>query len=298
MNILVGKTFGIGNAIYCIPMIKALSTIGRVDVLVGSTPDDFGAKQVVNELLKSSNEQIVRYVREDFMHHLCYQVAIMSIPYDGRWQNNERYFADRVMDCRPRPDFCKELGFASWKKHEVEYQMENAYELGYSGSIPDCSFLPVVEKDPHLVYVGTGYKRDQAGFWAQKHWGHENFVALIKRMLAEDPKVKIISTGDLHDMAFTLWPIVKEVNDPRFTVTKPGLLDTFRQIARCSVYVGNDTGMMHVAASTGCKTIGIFKLDNSWTKSRPWCEHAIAIQGYNRDVTVDEVYEHVKEYMR
>ena len=52
MKILVGKTFGIGNSVLSIPMIKLLSTLGSVDVLIGSTNDDFGAFNVFNALKK------------------------------------------------------------------------------------------------------------------------------------------------------------------------------------------------------------------------------------------------------
>lgn len=52
MKILVGKTFGIGNSVLSIPMIKLLSTLGSVDVLIGSTIDDFGAFNVFNALKK------------------------------------------------------------------------------------------------------------------------------------------------------------------------------------------------------------------------------------------------------
>jgi len=300
MNVLVGKTFGIGNFVCSIPMIKALCSVGNVTVLTGKTPDDIGAIDVhirlKNDLNFTDGGADVSWLCDEKRR---YDVAVMAIPYDGRWKEGVHFLADKVVDCRPRPEFSKELGFSSWKKHEVEYQMENAYELGYIGKIPDCSFMKPVEKIKRRVYVGMGYKRDTSGFWNQKHWGNENFVELIKKILSSYDDATVVTSGNMTDAVTTMWPIMRKVNDlNRFTVRQTSLFSSFDIINSCDVYVGNDTGMMHVAASTGCKTIGIFKLDNSWTKSSPWCEHAIAIKGYNRNVDVDEVFEHVKEFMK
>lgn len=300
MRILVGKTFGIGNAVMAVPMLKALKSMGhQVDVLVGSTPDDGGALDVM--VLLRDQLQVIDDV---YVNNATgsYDLAIMSIPFDGRWQNGVHFKAAKVMDGRTRPD-PSTTGLVSWHKHEVEYQMDNAYELGYKGEVPDCSFMAKEEwaLRPRVFYLGVGYKKDAAGFWKVKHWGNENYAELVKRVLAENPMNTVYTSGDMADLQLSINPIMKLVNDPRFRYQPGGITQSFRLIARCGTYFGNDTGMMHVAAACGQGVAACFLLQNSMTKSRPWCKTFSCIEGFEgiyetpRKISVDEFFEEVKD---
>jgi ADP-heptose:LPS heptosyltransferase len=63
---------------------------------------------------------------------------------------------------------------------------------------------------------------------------------------------------------------------------------------------------MHVAAARNCKVVGIFMMQRSAIKARPWCDSYscidahVAPDGFTdlekpRAVTVDEVFEEVME---
>lgn len=286
MNILVGKTFGIGNAICAIPMIKAIKSLGHnVDILIGSHPDDFGSNQV----LKGQGELLI-----DSADDRVYDLAIMAMPFDGRWKNNVHYRAKEVWDERPRPDPTT-MGFSSWKRHEVEYQMDWARKLGYTGETPDCSFIPKREANPNLVYVGVGYKKDQAGFWKVKHWGNENFAQLIKMLLDSDPELRVVSTGNTMDMVVAMAPIFKLVGDPRYSINVTNVQSAFTSVCSSGLYVGNDTGMAHVAASCDRKVAVIFKMENAATKSHPWCRNYRVVEAVNREVSPEEMFAVVQE---
>lgn len=292
MRILVGKTFGIGNAVMAVPMLKALHSMGhQVDVLVGNTSDDGGALDVMLVL-----RDYHKVIKEVYVNRAPekYDLAIMSIPFDGRWQNGYHFNASEVMDGRTRPD-PSTTGLGSWHKHEIEYQMDNAYKLGYKGDVPDCSFMGKEEwaLRPRCFYLGVGYKKDAAGFWKVKHWGNENYAELVKRVLAENPMNLVYTSGDMGDLQLSIKPIMDMVNDSRFKFEPGGLRQAFKLIARCGTYFGNDTGMMHVAASCGQGVAAYFNLINSVTKSRPWCKTYSCVEGHDlqnnpRAVTVDE----------
>lgn len=298
MKILVGKTFGIGNAIMAVPMLKALRSMGHdVDVLVGTLPDDGGAMEVMMFLrdeLGTINKVWLNRCPES------HDLAIMSIPYDGRWRNGVDYYATKVMDGRTRPD-PSTTGLVSWHKHEVEYQMDNAYELGYKGDVPTCAFMKPEEwaLRPRVFYLGVGYKKDAAGFWKVKHWGNENYAELVKRVLAEHPMNLVYTSGDMADLQLSINPISKIVNDPRFKYNPGGIKDSFKLIARCGTYFGNDTGMMHVAAACGNNVAACFLLQNSAIKSRPWCSSPYScVEGFDlqnnpRKISVDEFFQEV-----
>lgn len=297
MKVLVGKTFGIGNAVMAIPMLKALKSLDNVeklDVLIGSTSDDFGAFDVF------------KHLRGDVIDHLWvntaapeleYDVAIMSIPFDGRWRNGVHFKAKEVMDSRTRPDPSTE-GLVSWKKHEVAYQMDNAYALGYEGDVPSCSFIKRLDGSACGVYLGVGYKKDDMGFWKRKHWGNENFIELTRQLLQLNKSVTVATTGSLLDWRFTISELVDEFCDePRFIApTATELSTAFGMLLSSKVYVGNDTGMMHVAASVGIPCVVPFFIEGSIIKNRPWGTDRNALfRCWEYDITVDDVLDAVED---
>ncbi|MHB8407883.1 MAG: glycosyltransferase family 9 protein [Acidiferrobacterales bacterium] len=286
MKILFGKVFGIGNCVMAVPAIRALVSLGHeVSILVGTLPDDGGATEVLGKLGLPLFQNSVPLSNK-------FDLAIMSIPFDQRWKNGIHYSADKVMDERGRPEYSQVFGFSSWKKHEAEYQMENPMALGFTGEMPSSSFLPPNKGDPNKVFIGVGYKKDAAGYWKQKHWGNENFAEFIK-LVCQDPKMKVVATGDTQDLIMSLWPIEAKSRTGRLWANKRTLEESFTIIGDCGSYVGNDTGMMHVAASLGKPTLGLFFLENSLTKTKPLGQHAI--EAVDRALSPEEVYAKWKE---
>lgn len=289
MNILVGKCFGIGNAVMAIPIVKALQIMGNsVDVLVGSGPDDSGASDVLRHV---ANRVFTDFVPDGLKH----DVAIMAIPFDGRWKNGVHFIADRVMDGRPRPD-PSTFGFSSWEKHEVEYQMENAAELGWDGPTPSSSFFNhTFQYHPKQIYLGIGYKRDKEGYWAKKHWGNDNYIQLIKLLLESDRSLSVCMTGGPMDMVQTMAPISRGVSDSRLRVLTPNLRTSMEIAAASGYYIGNDTGMMHVAAAHGVPCVGIFMLEGTKTKNSPWGASHRVLEGHVSPPSPEEVFKAYKE---
>lgn len=271
-----------------IPAIKALKLIGHaVDILIGTTPDDVGAYEVFAEFKKTG---FIGNIYRDSSSEK-YDIAILAIPFDGRWKNGVHFFADTVVDGRSRPD-PSTTGLVSWKKHEIEYQVDNVRQLGYTGDIPSCSFSPIIPTDEDFVYVGVGYKKDAAEFWKKKHWGNENFSKFIS---LATKKYDVKTTGNIADLQICISPILNAVKSSRFSYCGSNLLDSFSLISKCKAYVGNDTGMMHVAAAFDKKVIGLFFLENSITKSRPWCENFAAVDCVENKMSPDDVYARMEE---
>lgn len=96
------------------------------------------------------------------------------------------------------------------------------------------------------------------------------------------------------------------------------LKETFYLISKCNIFISNDTGPMHVAASQGCMTIGLFGPNTPvlWaplgkgnvaiykTKLEPAILNDKGIfregnrEGYMGCISVDDVFEKVKECLR
>lgn len=295
MKILYGKTFGLGNAVMAIPALKALQEMGHdVTVACGNTPDDTGALEVFNRC----GVRTLQYGKPSPL--IEYDLAIMAIPFDGRWQHGVHFNAKRVMDGRTRPD-PSTTGLISWKKHEAEYQMDNVRELGFTGKAPDCSFAreTVAKHDSKRVYLGIGYKRDRDGFWKVKHWGNDNYVQLVKLLLESDPKLEVWTSGDNADMVLTFVPIARALNFPkRFQFKQGSITQMFKTVADCDVYVGNDTGTMHVAASFDKPCVGLFFMAGARIKNHPLCSRWTILEGHEYKPTTTEVFDAAMEYLK
>lgn len=304
-RLLFCKTFGLGNAIMAVPAIRALRSMGHsVDLLVGSKPDDRGAYEVLQYVKGVFNSIFQDSVPLDRR----YAAAICSIPFDGRWADGVHFNAERILDGRTRPD-PSTTGLVSWKKHEVEYQMENAELLGFTGEVPTCHFWPDPPGyDPieqkNQIYFGVGYKKDAAGFWKVKHWGNTRFIDLARALLEDDPKLEIVMTGDMADYVFSIKPIVLAVNNPRCRGKIVEMFDdSFYTMYESKMYVGNDTGMMHVAASMDKPVFAVFNLENSITKSAPWygdprshLNRCTLFDGTKEDITPARMFKAIKEW--
>ena len=278
MRVLYGKCFGIGNAVMAVPAIKAirkLPHVSRLDVLIGTGPDDVGALNVMFELKKQGVIDVVHTnVAEGE-----FDVAIMAIPFDGRWRNGTHFRAERVIDGRPRPDPSTH-GLVSWKKHEIAYQMDNVSEICRDIMYAEESscFMDRPKTLENTLYLGLGYKKDQAGFWKTKHWGNENYSIFLKELFAIDDTVRVRTTGDMNDYHESIRPIMDMVKNKRFSyVPTPNITDAFREVGRSTMYFGNDTGMMHVAASFDMPTMGLFFLENSHVKCEPRCRKSMPV---------------------
>jgi ADP-heptose:LPS heptosyltransferase len=84
-----------------------------------------------------------------------------------------------------------------------------------------------------------------------KRWPIENFAKLIERL---DGEVRLLTApGD--NSAATL---AKRVRRPVTLVPAASLNRIAAMLGRCRTFVGNDTGLMHLARAAGCPTVGVF----------------------------------------
>ena len=268
--VLYGRVFGTGNAVMSVPAVKAIASVhGPVDILIGGRPEDGGSWSVFNELRRNYPWVVGDIFIECVPLDRPYAVAVIAIPFDGRWRNGVNFMADEVIDCRPRPPLADgseaPLGFSSWLKHECLYQMEDARVLGWVGDDwqrPSARFLPEpVDFGDGTVYLGIGYKRSNDAIWLRKSWGPQNFNLFCRAL----PQTGFVATGNATD----LQQVARYIDAPNFRFKMVKWEESFEQMSDCSAYFGNDTGMMHVAASLGRPTFGLYAFDNLDVKNHP-----------------------------
>ena len=96
--------------------------------------------------------------------------------------------------------------------------------------------------------------------WRAKRWRAECFAALAARLTASGgllPNAGIAVLGDRADRDCTR-PLVSSLPGCIDLVGALDLLTCAALLHRCSLFVGNDSGPMHIAAAAGTPTLGLF----------------------------------------
>jgi heptosyltransferase III len=96
--------------------------------------------------------------------------------------------------------------------------------------------------------------------WAPKVWPAERFVAVF-RALAEDAlpgAVPAVFAGPGEAERAMAAPVLAALPDALDLVGRLDLPGVAACLARCAVFVGNDSGLMHLAAAAGALTLGLF----------------------------------------
>jgi heptosyltransferase-3 len=101
-----------------------------------------------------------------------------------------------------------------------------------------------------------------AANWRGKQWRAERFAELACRLTTADgpiPGARIAVLAAAHERAqaapLLAAPVSGGVID---LVGRTDLLTAAAVVRRCSLFIGNDTGLMHIAAAAGAPTLGLF----------------------------------------
>lgn len=90
--------------------------------------------------------------------------------------------------------------------------------------------------------------------WRAKRWA--SFPALCEDIAASGRRVVLV--GDARDRAFTA-PIAAALGNACIDAAgEPSLMQTAALIARCESFVGNDSGLMHLAEAVGVPVVSLF----------------------------------------
>jgi len=101
-----------------------------------------------------------------------------------------------------------------------------------------------------------------AANWRGKQWHGDRFAELARRLTASDGPLagaRIAVLAAAHERAQAA-PLLATVPPGRAIdlVGRTDLLTAAAVLRRCAMFVGNDTGLMHIAAASGTPTLGLF----------------------------------------
>jgi ADP-heptose:LPS heptosyltransferase len=127
--------------------------------------------------------------------------------------------------------------------------------------------IPILKKDTKKIskdflklknFIAIGASAN----WPAKIWPSKNFVKLIKMLLKEKEfgkKKFIVFFGSLKDLKNTK-KITKHLK--KFRVKnlcgKLDLIEVAAHLKKSRIFIGNDSGLMHIASAVGVPTLGLF----------------------------------------
>jgi ADP-heptose:LPS heptosyltransferase len=107
--------------------------------------------------------------------------------------------------------------------------------------------------------------------WGGKRWPAERFAQLALALtgpggMLEGARVMVLGATQERDSAL---PLLQACTDPLDWVGDHDLLDVFALLRHARMFIGNDSGLMHMAAAAGIPTLGLFGPSADW-RYRPW----------------------------
>ncbi len=144
-----------------------------------------------------------------------------------------------------------------------------------------------------------------AANWSGKQWPVERFVDLIERLTSEKgilPEARLVVLAAPHERA--------QIQSVLSCLPKSHVIDLIGHdlvtagacLQRCDLFIGNDSGLMHLAAAAGVKTLGLFGPSPEW-RYHPWGADCACIRTPESfaEITEHPEYDHrhgVESYMK
>ena len=97
--------------------------------------------------------------------------------------------------------------------------------------------------------------------WPPKQWPIDYFIQLVKRITNIDgilPHASVMILAEENDRK-AITPLLQSVPDEnRIEIIGRDLLTAAACMKHCQLFIGNDSGLMHLSAAAGLSTLGLF----------------------------------------
>jgi ADP-heptose:LPS heptosyltransferase len=120
-----------------------------------------------------------------------------------------------------------------------------------------------------------------AANWGAKQWPADRFAQTVARLTgpggALDGARILITAAEGERRAAA--PVLASVPEARRIdmIGARDLLDLHAVLARCALFIGNDSGLMHLAAASGVPTLGLFGPSPDW-RYGPWGANSAVVR--------------------
>lgn len=120
-----------------------------------------------------------------------------------------------------------------------------------------------------------------AANWRGKQWPAGRFAELVSHLIAPEgelPGARLLLLGGPGEEEMAR-PLLQAFPDQCIDlIGRMDLLTTYACLRRAACYIGNDSGLMHLAAAAGIPTLGLFGPSKE-VHYAPWGPHTMAVRG-------------------
>ncbi len=285
MRILIRATNWVGDAIMALPAIRAVrekfpqatvSILGRPYVL-----DIYRDQEIADELIAydwtgahkgfGGRAKLVQDLRKkQFDAALLLQNA-----FDAAWLAWRAKIPERIGYARDGRSWLLTKAVPVPKAgeipaHEKFYYLELLRRAGWIESVPEIEWISLgvaQEKreaaEKVLVAAGaqTGRTRIAVGagasYGSAKCWPPDRFAEALNRV-ASERDCDVVLFGTVGEMAVSNAIAAGLKKNPIDLTGKTAIADLPALLSRCSLFIGNDSGAMHVAGAVGLPIVAIF----------------------------------------
>jgi len=178
---------------------------------------------------------------------------------------------------------------AIWKKlpGEVTHKVVDAartLKLEGDPPPPHLYITPDVQALADDLLAGDGpiLAVGPAANWVGKVWPIERFTQTAARLLDKDGPMaggRLLILGGPEDTRMVDELRMASARGRTIDLTgKVDLLTAYACLKRARLFIGNDSGLMHIAAAAGAPTLGLFGPSDE-RRYAPWGDKAVAVRG-------------------
>jgi len=161
--------------------------------------------------------------------------------------------------------------------HHVE-QLNNSFGFDCSNLYVDTNSKEEKEADEIIDKNNKHLVIFPGGNWQPKIWAVENYNKLIKKLSSNNNSIRFVLVGSDSEKMIYYKKIINEINEELvIDLFGKSLTLTAAYMKKSNLFVGNDSGLMHLAAACKLPTIALFGPTNDIVYG-PWGQKNIVIR--------------------
>ncbi len=269
MKVAVIRFSSLGDCTLLCPFLQHLKTHGATQVIVvtkSAYAELFAAATAVDRIVALGEgagwrglRQIIRSLRDEgclvIDAHNTLRSRVVSTGLGGAASRVRKYYRQR-------------LGLILFKRRTAIPTIPERYSaLGEELGLPRMSATSGGIEVPREIAARIEERigDDESMFvslapgsrWPMKQWGIDKYTELAKRIV-DNHGCRLILVGDSKDSK-AAERIATALGDRAVDLTgRTGIIETAAAIRRSSAFVGNDSGLMHIAEAMGVPVVALF----------------------------------------